>query len=375
MHYFDNAATTKPDEQALNTFNKVNQNYYFNTASIHSAGRDSEKLLEASRKQVLDIFGLPNHHCVFTSGATESNNIAIQSTLNRKKRFGSTILISQLEHPSVINVVDHYRSEGFNVKFIKTTEQGRVDVDHLRKLMDEDVIFVTVMAVNNIVGAVQPIQEIAEILKGFPKAHFHVDATQAVGKVEINYENVDTLSISGHKFHGVKGSGALITRELKTMPPIFFGGGHEYNLRSGTVNLPAVAAMAKALRLSHENTANISGKIEEYNQSIRNALAEHRSIVIQPGDVPHILNLSYVGAKGEVAVNALSEKGIMVSTTSACASKLATLNETLTAMGQSVDVINGSIRISMSKDTEEKDVDMLIKGLKEVYEEIGDVLI
>ena len=375
MHYFDNAATTKPDEQALNTFNKVNQNYYFNTASIHSAGRDSEKLLEASRKQVLDIFGLPNHHCVFTSGATESNNIAIQSTLNRKKKFGSTILISQLEHPSVINVVDHYRSEGFNVKFIKTTEQGRVDVDHLRKLMDEDVIFVTVMAVNNIVGAVQPIQEIAEILKGFPKAHFHVDATQAVGKVEINYENVDTLSISGHKFHGVKGSGALITRELKTMPPIFFGGGHEYNLRSGTVNLPAVAAMAKALRLSHENTANISGKIEEYNQSIRNALAEHRSIVIQPGDVPHILNLSYVGAKGEVAVNALSEKGIMVSTTSACASKLATLNETLTAMGQSVDVINGSIRISMSKDTEEKDVDMLIKGLKEVYEEIGDVLI
>ena len=261
------------------------------------------------------------------------------------------------------------------MKFIKTTEQGRVDVDHLRKLMDEDVIFVTVMAVNNIVGAVQPIQEIAEILKGFPKAHFHVDATQAVGKVEINYENVDTLSISGHKFHGVKGSGALITRELKTMPPIFFGGGHEYNLRSGTVNLPAVAAMAKALRLSYENTANISGKIEEYNQSIRNALAEHRSIVIQPGDVPHILNLSYVGAKGEVAVNALSEKGIMVSTTSACASKLATLNETLTAMGQSVDVINGSIRISMSKDTEEKDVDMLIKGLKEVYEEIGDVLI
>jgi len=375
MHYFDNAATTKPDEEALNTFNKVNQNYYFNTASIHGAGRDSEKLLEASRKQVLDIFGLWNHHCVFTSGATESNNIAIQSTLSRKKKFGSTILVSQLEHPSVINVIEHYRSEGFNVKFIKTTEHGRIDMEHLRTLMNGDVIFVTVMAVNNIVGAVQPIEETAEILKGFPKAHFHVDATQAVGKVKINYENVDTLSISGHKFHGLKGSGALMIKELKAMPPVFFGGGHEYNIRSGTVNLPTIAAMAKALRLSHENIDSNFEKIENYNQSIRNALEDYRSIVMQPGDVPHILNLSYVGAKGEVVVNALSEKGIMVSTTSACASKLATLNETLTAMGQSVDVINGSIRISMSKDTEEKDVDMLIKGLKEVYEEIGDVLI
>lgn len=375
MHYFDNAATTKPDSEALRTFIKVNENYYFNTASIHRAGRDSEKLLEASRKQVLDIFGLKHHHCVFTSGATESNNIAIQSTLNRKKKFGRTILVSQLEHPSVINVVDHYKSEGFNVKFIKTTDHGKVDLDHLRTLMNDDVIFVTVMAVNNIVGALEPVEEIAEILKEYPKAHFHVDATQAVGKVKLNYEAVDTLSISGHKFHGVKGAGALIIKELKTMSPVFFGGGHEGNLRSGTVNLPAIAAMAKALRLSHEHTEDNFNKIDGYNQSVRDALEGYRSIVIQPGDTPHILNLSYVGAKGEVVVNALSEKNIMVSTTSACASKLATLNETLTAMGQSVDVINGSIRISMSKDTEEKDVTMLIKGLKEVYEEIGDVLI
>lgn len=375
MHYFDNAATTKPDAEVLDTFNKVNEKYYFNTASLHRAGRDSEKLLEASRKQVLDIFGLKNHHCVFTSGATESNNIAIQSTLNRKKKFGSTILVSQLEHPSVINVVDYYKSEGFNVKFIKTTDYGKVDLNHLRTLMNDEVIFVTVMAVNNIVGTVQPVEEIAEILKEYPKAHFHVDATQAVGKADINYKDVDTLSISAHKFHGIKGAGALIMKELKSMSPVFYGGGHEENIRSGTVNLPAIAAMAKALRLSHEHTNDTFSRIDGYNRSVRNALADYRSIVIQPSDTPHILNMSYVGAKGEVVVNALSEKNIMVSTTSACASKLATLNETLTAMGQSVDVINGSIRVSMSKDTEENDVNMLIKGLKEVYEEIGDVLI
>lgn len=375
MHYFDNAATTKPDAEVLDAFNKVNEKYYFNTASLHRAGRDSEKLLEASRKQVLDIFGLKNHHCVFTSGATESNNIAIQSTLNRKKKFGSTILVSQLEHPSVINVVDYYKSEGFNVKFIKTTDYGKVDLSHLRTLMNDEVIFVTVMAVNNIVGTVQPVEEIAEILKEYPKAHFHVDATQAVGKADINYKDVDTLSISAHKFHGIKGAGALIMKELKSMSPVFYGGGHEKNIRSGTVNLPAIAAMAKALRLSHEHTNDTFSRIDGYNRSVRNALADYRSIVIQPSDTPHILNMSYVGAKGEVVVNALSEKNIMVSTTSACASKLATLNETLTAMGQSVDVINGSIRVSMSKDTEENDVNMLIKGLKEVYEEIGDVLI
>ncbi|WP_052255928.1 cysteine desulfurase family protein [Salinicoccus sp. YB14-2] len=375
MHYFDNAATTKPDAEVLDTFNKVNEKYYFNTASLHRAGRNSEKLLEASRKQVLDIFGLKNHHCVFTSGATESNNIAIQSTLNRKKKFGSTILVSQLEHPSVINVVDYYKSEGFNVKFIKTTDYGKVDLNHLRTLMNDEVIFVTVMAVNNIVGTVQPVEEIAEILKEYPKAHFHVDATQAVGKADINYKDVDTLSISAHKFHGIKGAGALIMKELKSMSPVFYGGGHEENIRSGTVNLPAIAAMAKALRLSHEHTNDTFSRIDGYNRSVRNALADYRSIVIQPSDTPHILNMSYVGAKGEVVVNALSEKNIMVSTTSACASKLATLNETLTAMGQSVDVINGSIRVSMSKDTEENDVNMLIKGLKEVYEEIGDVLI
>lgn len=374
MHYFDNAATTKPAVDAVNTFNKVNEKYYFNTRSIHRAGRDSEKLLEASRKQVLDIFGLPNHHCVFTSGATESNNIAIQSTLNRKKKFGNTILTSQIEHPSVINVLDHYKSEGFNVRFIRTTAEGRIDLEHLKTLMNGDVIFVTVMAVNNIIGTVQPVEEAAEILKEFPKAHFHVDATQSVGKVNINYEDVDTLSISAHKFHGVKGAGALIAKELKSMSPVFYGGGHEGNIRSGTVNLPAIAAMAKALRLNHESADDNYAKIKNFNQSIRHALEDYKSIVIQPGDVPHILNMSYVGAKGEVVVNALSEKDIMVSTTSACASKLATLNETLTAMGQNVEVINGSIRISMSQDTEQADVDMLIKGLKEVYEEIGDVL-
>ncbi|CAM4164559.1 cysteine desulfurase family protein [Lacicoccus alkaliphilus] len=374
MHYFDNAATTKPYAEVLHTFNKVNENYYFNTASIHQAGRDSAKLLEASRKQVLQLFSLPNYTCVFTSGATESNNIAIQGTLERKKRFGRTILVSQIEHPSVINIVDHYGGEGFNVEFIRTTGEGRVDVGHLESLLNEDVVLVAVMAVNNIVGSVQPVEEIKDALMNYPKVHFHVDATQAVGKAAIDYRGVDSLSISAHKFHGVKGAGALMLKEGKSSGQIHFGGGHEYDIRSGTVNLPAVAAMAKALRLTLEDMDDDLARIEGYNHSLRSELDGLESIVIQPSDVPHIINLSFTGAKGEVVVNALSEKNVMVSTTSACASKRAASNETLTAMNRSPEVIDGSIRISMSRETETENVEVLISALKEVYEEIGDVL-
>lgn len=374
MHYFDNAATTKPYAEALHTFNKVNEDYYFNTASIHKAGRDSAKLLEASRKQVLEIFGLPHYQCVFTSGATESNNIALQGTLRRKKRFGRTILVSELEHPSVINILDHQQKEGFNVKFIRTTEAGRVDVDHLKSLLDEDVILVTVMAVNNIVGSVQPVEEIKSALTDYPKAHFHVDATQAVGKARFNYEGVDSVSISAHKFHGVKGAGALMLKEIKAAEPIHYGGGHEFDIRSGTVNLPSVTAMAKALRLSVENMGDDIERISEYNRMIREEMEAHGSITIQPSGVPHIINMAFNGAKGEVVVNALSGKNVMVSTTSACASKRAMSNETLTAMGVDKEVIDGSIRISMSGNTTRRDIEVLIRSLKEVYEEIGDVL-
>lgn len=374
MHYFDNAATTKPHSEVLHTYNKVSENYYFNTASIHRAGRESAKLLEASRKQVLQLFGLPDYTCIFTSGATESNNLTIQGTLKRKKRFGRTILVSQLEHPSVINIVDHYEDEGFNVEFIRTTDEGRVDVDHLESLLNEDVVLVTVMAVNNIVGSVQPVEEIKDVLMNYPKAHFHVDATQAVGKAAIDYTGVDSLSISAHKFHGVKGAGALMLKEVKSAGQIHFGGGHEYDIRSGTVNLPAVAAMAKALRLTLEDMDEDLARIEGYNRLLRNELDGLESIIIQPSDVPHIINLSYTGAKGEVVVNALSEKNVMVSTTSACASKRATSNETLTAMNRGPEVIDGSIRISMSRETTRENVEVLMRSLKEVYEEIGDVL-
>ncbi|MFC3388246.1 cysteine desulfurase family protein [Salinicoccus sesuvii] len=370
----DNAATTRPYDEVVETFLNVNESYYFNTASIHQSGRKAAQLLEASREQVLDLLGVPDYACIFTSGATESNNLVIQSVLRRKQTYGRTVLVSELEHPSVTNVLEAMKSDGFEIKYIRTLEDGTVDTEHLREVLSEDVIFVTVMAVNNITGGIQPIVEIAEMLKQYPKAHFHTDATQAIGKINIDYRDIDSLSLSSHKFHGMKGSGALIVKEPRTLSAIIHGGGHERNLRSGTVNLPGATAMARALRLAIEQQKESVNRILNYNRKVRSALEGLHGIHIQPSGVPHILNVSFRGAKGEVVVNALGNHNIMVSTTSACASKLKKLNETLLAMGNKRAVIEGSIRISFSSLTQEEEVDTLITALEAVHEEIGEVL-
>lgn len=374
MIYFDNAATTAPYKEALETYITVSEKYFFNTASIHQSGKDAARLLEAARNQILDLMDLKSYDLVFTASATESNNIAIQSMLKRKKQFGNTVLTSELEHPSIVNVLEEMKQDGFNVKYIDTNDDGTVNLEHLKSMLDSDVVFVTVMALNNIVGSVQPIKEITKILKDYPKVHFHVDATQAIGKADLDYNGVDTISISAHKFNGVKGIGGLFIRDLATMRPVLYGGGHEYNVRSGTVNLPGITAMAKALRLTLGEARDVNKRLSQFNQKIRESVEDLKFIRLQPKAAPYIVNMSFVGAKGEVVVNALSKRGIAVSTTSACASKLATLNETLLALGNEENVIEGSIRISMGRSTTEEDVNKLIAALKEVYEELGDVL-
>ena len=374
MIYFDNAATTKPFKEALETFNTTSEKYFYNTASIHQAGKNAAKLLEAARKQILDLMYLPDYDLVFTSSATESNNIAILSTLRHKKQFGKTILTSELEHPSIVNVLAEMKDEGFNVKYIKTTSVGKIDLEDFKEKLDSDVIFVTTMSLNNIIGSVQPIEQMVKILKDYPKAHFHVDATQGIGKADIDYKGVDTISFSAHKFNGVKGTGGLFVKTLDNLHPVFYGGGHEYNVRSGTVNLPGITAMAKALRLTLEEARSVNIRLNDFNGQIRDAVKDLKSIKVQPKDAPYIVNMSFVGAKGEVVVNALSKRGILVSTTSACASRLAELNETLLALKNPDDVIEGSIRISMGHYTTQDDVDALVTALKSVYEELGDVL-
>ncbi|GAA3724169.1 cysteine desulfurase family protein [Salinicoccus jeotgali] len=373
MVYMDNAATTKPYKSVMETYMNTGDDYYFNTASIHTKGREAARLLEAARAQVKGLIGLEEYDCIFTSGATESNNLAIQGIIEKKKRSGTTILVSEIEHPSIMNTLEAMKEE-VRVKYIRTTAGGMIDLAHLEELIDEDVIFVTIMAVNNIIGSVQPIQEVARLLEGHPKAHFHVDATQAVGKIQMDYRGVDSISFSSHKFHGIKGIGALLSRDGGKLSPIIYGGGHEYGKRSGTVNLPGAVAMARAMRISGEAMKENTARLSRYNEQVQDKVRNLKSIHIHPGGVPHILNISFIGAQGEVVVNALGKRGIMVSTTSACASKLRKLNETLSAIGSSKEKIEGSIRISFGNMTAQAEVDQLCDALGAVYEEIKEVL-
>lgn len=372
MHYFDNAATTLMCQPALETWVKVNEKYYYNTASIHNGGKEATRLLEQSRKQLKQLLELDTYECVFTSGATESNNLVISSMLQKKEVSGNTVLVSEFEHPSVIETLRTFKQ--YKLKYIRSTEEGHIDLEHLRTLMNDDVIFVTVMAVNNIIGTIQPIEAIAKIIDEYPKAYFHVDATQAIGKTTIDYHGVDALSISSHKFYGPKGTGALLFKQENILRPLVHGGGHENNLRSGTVNLPSIVAMVRALRETIETMDEIHTRLNVFKQKIHRAFESHPSIQFQPSDTPHITNMSFIGVKGEVIVNIMNEYDVCISTTSACHSNKSKPNETLLAIGKAPEAIDGSIRISMGYHNTEEDIDALIGALQHALNRVSEVL-
>ncbi len=234
---------------------------------------------------------------LFTSGATESNNMALKGAAYQKRPFGKTIITSVLEHPSVLEVMRQLEVEGFTLKYVNVTKQGQIDLAHLKSLLDSDVILVTCMQVNNIMGQTQPIQDIGQLLADYPKVHFHVDAVQALGKQPISMSGIDSLAISGHKFNGLKGQGLLILKNAHALQPTIHGGGQELGLRSGTVNLPNNVALAKAVRLAINNQEQLVAHLNHINHSIRTRLENYPGIVVNsPKNAsPHILNISFSG--------------------------------------------------------------------------------
>lgn len=376
--YLDNAATTKPNQDVLDTFIKVNQSLYFNPNSPHQAGLQAEQLLQQSKRQIKDLFNLDNtFDIIYTSGATESNNIALKGIAYKKKNFANEIITSLLEHPSVLEVVRSLEDEGFIVKYVDVTDEGRIDLNHLQTLMSDNVGLVTCMHVNNIMGQIQPIPDIAEIVHQYPKAHLHVDAVQAIGKTPLIFEGVDTLSLSGHKFNGLKGQGILFVRNIHQLEPIVHGGGQEFGVRSGTVNLPMDIAIVKAMKSAVNHTQDLNSRLSEFNNELRQYLVAFRGVEVNSpkGAAAHILNVGLAGVKGEVLVNAFSKNDIMLSTTSACSSKKASLNEVLLAMGIPTKQIEGSIRISMDSYTTEADIETFKEKFKLVYEEVKELLV
>lgn len=377
MIYLDNAATTKPNEDVIQSYTQMNTQYYFNPNSPHTAGVKIAHLIDKARENIKQYLNLNDKFdIIFTSGATESNNIALQGMAQMKKRFGKTILTTKIEHPSVLETMRALEDQGFNLKYINTTKDGKLDIESLKKLLNDDVVLVTCMHVNNIMGQIQPIEEISKILQKYPKVHFHVDGVQGFGKVPLNINLADSYSLSAHKFHGLKGSGILAITQIKMIQPIIFGGGQEYGVRSGTVNAPVNIALAKAMRQMNDRKDENMKALTQKGTEIRSFIEKYEGVRINsPKDaVPYILNVSFPGVKGEVLVNAFSKYEIYLSTTSACSSKKSSHNETLKAMGLSNMIIEGSIRLSIAPDLTNEQIEAFKDAFNKVYKEVKELL-
>lgn len=377
MIYLDNAATTKPNQAVLDSFLKVSEKAYYNANSPHQMGLQSEKILLQAKSRVKEMLNLNNNtDVIFTSGATESNNIALKGIALRKKQFANVIITSVLEHPSVLEVMRYLETQGSILKYVNVTPNGQIDINHLEQLMTDNVGLVTCMYVNNVMGQIQPIKEIGSLLKQYPKAHFHVDGVQALGKIPMQLENVNSVSFSGHKFNGLKGQGILIIDNKEKIEPTVFGGGQEYGIRSGTVNLAMNVSLVKAMEIAIQNLNELNHRLSRYNKVIRESLSQYKGVYINSPEnsAPHILNIAFPGVKGEVLVNAFSKLDIMVSTTSACSSKREKLNEVLLAMDIEDNRIEGSVRLSMGETTTEKDIEQFKDKFKLIYAQIKELL-
>ncbi len=375
MIYFDNSATTKVYPEVLTTYTKVSEAIWGNPSSLHKMGENAYNLLEQSRAQIAELLGCQKEEIFFTSGGTEGDNWAIKGTALEKGIYGKHLITTQVEHPAVLNSMKQLEKLGFEVTYLPVDENGRVSVLDLKQALRKDTILVSVMAVNNEVGTIQPLKEIARVLADHPKVHFHVDAVQAVGKGLTDLimdERVDLVTFSGHKFHAPRGVGFLYKKAGRKLAPLLSGGGQEKNLRSSTENLPAIAAMAKALRLLLENeTKNVA-----HEQAIRQKIFEHLqafdkvTLFSQLDDkfAPHILCFAIAGVRGETIVHAFEDQGVFISTTSACSSKKGQVSSTLHAMQVDDKIATSAVRVSLDENNTMAQADKLNQIFDDIYQ-------
>ena len=371
--YLDNASTSKVNPEVLESYNQITLKYFANASSIHKLGQESNRLLEKSREQILKLFNLSHHEVIFTSGATEANNLAIKGYAFANKGRGNHIITSATEHPSVLNTIKQLENYGFEITILPVNKNGVVEVNSLKEAIKDNTILVSIMSVNNETGAINPIKEIAELLKSYPKIAFHVDMTQAIGKVDIPLENIDMFSFAGHKIHGLLGSGALIKEKKIILEPQNNGGGQENNLRSGTNTVALSASLAKALRLAINKQKENYQKVSSLRDYLINYLKDNPDLYSLNSfslDNPYIVNFSTLNHKASVIVEALSNKGIMVSSLSACHSKNEDYSYVVYAMNHDMKLAHNTIRVSFSNENNVDDVNALIRALKIITKEI-----
>lgn len=379
MIYFDNSATTKPYPEVLATYTEVATRIWGNPSSLHNLGSQATRILEASRKQIAELIGKKAEEIYFTSGGTEGDNWVLKGVAFEKAPYGKHIIVSDIEHPAIKESAAWLKTQGFEVDYAPVDARGFVKVDELARLLRPDTTLVSVMAVNNEIGSIQPIHDIAAFLEDRPTISFHVDAVQALAKVATEAylpERVDFATFSSHKFHGLRGVGFVYIKEGKKITPLLTGGGQEKEMRSTTENVAGIAATAKALRLAMENQEAFASKTQQLKEVIRKELASYPDVTIFSGEdhfAPHILTFGIKGVRGEVVVHAFEEFDIYISTTSACSSKAGKPAGTLIAMGVDKSIAQTAVRLSLDFENDMSQVEQFLTKFKLIYEKTRKV--
>lgn len=365
MIYLDYSATTPANREVIDTFSKVSLDYIGNPNSLHKLGVEAKKLMDAATKQVAELIGVKENEVIFTSGASEANNLAIIGVVEKYPNRGKHIITTKLEHSSVLECVDFLEKKGYIIDYVNILENGMIDLEHFKSLLSKDTVLVSIHHVNSEVGFCQNVNEIGQILKKYPTTIFHVDGTQAVGKIPVDLENIDLYSISCHKFFGLKGVGCLIKKSNIEIEPMIHGGKSQTNYRSGTPALPLIVSSAKALRLALTDLDKKNVYVKKLSDYLKKEVSKIDGVVLNSNDncIPHIVNMSVLGIKPETMLHALEEYDIYISTKTAC-SKDNSNSLTLTTIGKDDSISGHSIRISISYLTTEEEINSFVENLK-----------
>jgi cysteine desulfurase len=378
MIYMDHSATSPVDKEVLEAMTPYFMDSFGNASTLYSLGREARTAMESARKKVASLIGANPEEIYFTSGGTESDNMAIKGTVNRLRYKGNHIITSSIEHPAVDETCKYLEKNGFEVTYLPVGKEGIVKVSDLEHAIKDETILITIMHANNEIGTIQPIAEIGEAANK-KSIYFHTDAVQTVGKisVDVNDLKVDMLSISAHKLYGPKGIGALYIRKGLRLDPLLHGGGHEHGIRPGTENVSGIVGLGKACELAENKLeANTHQMTELRDRLIKNVLGKIQESYLNGHPtkrLPNNANFRYTGIEGESLVLHLDSKGIAASTGSACSSKKLEPSHVLMAIGLKEVDAHGSLRISIGKENTKEDIDYAVKSIKEVVESLRNI--
>ncbi len=372
MVYLDYSATTPVNKEVLESFNKTCLDYPGNPNSLHKLGLEAKKLMDAATSKVAKILNVKENEVIFTSGASESNNLAIKGIAGISS--GKTIITTKLEHSSILSTVNYLKQNGYTIKYVKIKEDGQVDLEDLEKLINKDTILVSIAEVNSEIGIIQNVNEIGKMLKKYDRVLFHVDGTQAIGKKQINLENIDLYSFSAHKIYGLKGVGVLVKKENISLVPLIHGGKSQTVYRSGTPALPLIVSTSKALSLMYEDLDKKIDYVKKLNTMLKEGLKKIANVTINSNDkcLPHIVNISIKNIKPETLLHSLEEDEIYISTKTACSSN-ESVSLAVYTLTKDTELSSTSIRISLSHLTKEEEITYFLEKLQEKINKLQSI--